>query len=158
MTSQMTEDGAVEPTGQGGIGVQVSPSPSRRAEGLRLSLALLYLLGGVVHLWLGWRAPGIYERFAAQALVPAYAEAWEALVVPNLDVLQPLVAIAEVGIGLSLLGRGRWVTAGHAAGGLLQLVLVLSGPWGAINAGLAVLHGLGIRETHRKRISVLRCV
>lgn len=120
----------------------------RRWDVLRAGLALLYFLGGIAHLVLAVRSPGVYEGFANQALLGAYTDAWRTFVVPNLAVLIPLVGLFEVGIAVALLWRKRAVRVGHAAGGLFQAGLVLSGPWGPINAVLALVHLEALRRTY----------
>jgi hypothetical protein len=111
----------------------------------RSVLGITYLLGGIAHLVLAVRAPEIYEHFAEQALVGAYADLWGDLVVPNIAVLVPLVGLFELAVGAGLLWRGRAVRLGHTGGAAFQLGLVLSGPWGIVNAGLALVHAAGAR-------------
>jgi len=115
-------------------------SARNRWDLLRAVLAITYLLGGIAHLVLAVRSPGVYEGFADRALVGAYTDAWRTAVVPNLPVLVPLVGLFEVGVAVALLWRKRVVTVGHAAGGCFQAGLILSGPWGPINAVLALVH------------------
>lgn len=122
--------------------------PDRRWEVTRTGLGAMYLLGALAHVALGRFAPGIYAEFADQALVGAYTDLWQALVVPNLVVLQPLVAVFELGVGLALLWRGHAVLVGHAAGASFQAGLVLSGPWGPINAVLALVHLTALRTSY----------
>ena len=132
------ETAAVEQTGFAG----------RRWEWTRTVLGVVYLFGGVAHVALGLAAPEIYEEFADQALVSAYADLWASLVVPNLAVLQPLVAVFELALGAALLWWGRAVRAGHAVGAVFQAGLVLSGPWGPVNALLAVVHLAALRRSY----------
>jgi hypothetical protein len=120
---------------------------ARRWEVLRSGLGAIYILGGIAHLVLAVRAPEIYAHFAEQALVGAYTDLWAELVVPNLAVLVPLVGLFELAVGAALLWRARSVRLGHIGGAAFQLGLVLSGPWGIINAGLALLHAAGARLT-----------
>jgi hypothetical protein len=116
------------------------PLVPRRWRLATVGLAATYLLGGLAHLYLGARAPAVYERFADRALLDAYRSVWMAIVVPNLDVFQPLVTLFEFGTGLALLWRGRPVRVAHGLGLGFQVSLVLSGPWGVVNALLAAAH------------------
>lgn len=127
-------------------------SPGRRWEVTRVGLSGTYLLGGLVHVALGGLAPGAYARFAEQALVGVYTDLWTWLVVPNLWVLHPLVTVFELGLGIVLLWRGRPVRAAHAAGAVFQVGLVLSGPWGPINAVLALIHLLALGHTYPRSV------
>lgn len=132
-----------------------SERTSRRWDLVRTVLGAIYLLGALAHVWLGLSAPGVYEAFANQALVGPYADLWRSVVVPNLAVLQPLVTLFELGLGLALLWRGRTVKAGHAAGALFQTGLILSGPWGSINAVLAAVHVAALRASYPDSVPAL---
>ncbi|MFP9190952.1 hypothetical protein ACLI4Q_04705 [Natrialbaceae archaeon A-CW1-1] len=107
---------------------------------LRIVLGLLYAVGALVHGYFALVTPYLYQVFADMALVAAYRELWLAVVVPNLGVLLPAVILFEAGVAVALLWRGPTVTVGNLAGGCFQLGLVLSGPWGVINLGLALVH------------------
>jgi hypothetical protein len=124
------------------------PTDRRCWDWLRVLLGAVYLLGGLAHVALGVLSPEVYERFADQALVDAYADAWNSLVAPNTAVLVPLVATFEFAVGAALLWRGRAVRTGHAAAGLFQAALILSGPWGPVNAVLAAVHAAAARRTY----------
>lgn len=126
--------------------------PKRRWEVTRLGFAIVYLLGALAHVVLGLLAPEVYEQFADEALLGGYTAIWTSFVVPNLWFLQPLVIVFEFGLGLALLWRGRVVRVGHAAGAVFQAGLILSGPWGPINAGLAVIHLEALRMSYPKTI------
>ena len=130
---------------------QTVPAPAhagRRWEVTRILLGLVYLFGALAHVALGLLAPEVYEEFADQALLSVYTDLWVSLVVPNLVVLQPLVVILELALGATLLWRDRAVRAGHVAGAVFQTGLILSGPWGPINAFLAAIHLAAARVTY----------
>lgn len=112
----------------------------------------MYLLGALAHIALGFLTPEIYVRFADQALVGVYTDVWTGVVVPNLWIMQPLVAVFEFGLALALLWRGRVVQAAHAAGAVFQAGLILSGPWGPVNAVLALVHVAGLRSSYPETI------
>lgn len=121
---------------------------SRRWELTRLALGGMYLLGALTHVALGVLVPDLYTQFADRALLDGYTALWRALVVPHLAVLQPLVTLLEFALVLALWSRGRAVLVGHTLGAAFQAGLVLSGPWGPINAGLAVLHLAALRRSY----------
>jgi hypothetical protein len=127
----------------------------RRVDAVRLLLGASYLLGALVHVLLGLRAPETYAEFVDLTPWAAYGEAWRAFVVPNLGVLQPLVVLFELTVGLALLVRGRAVRAGHAGGAVFQLALVPSGPWGVINLGLAAVHAASLRASYPDSVVAL---
>ena len=107
---------------------------------IRIVLAVLYAVGALIHLYVTLFAPELYEVFVEMALVEMYRALWLSYVVPNLDILLPLVIVFEAGIAVALLWRGRVVTVANVAGGCFQLGLILSGPWGLLNLGLAGIH------------------
>ena len=113
----------------------------------------VYIIGGLAHFYLLWTSPAIYDEFANQALVGTYTDLWRAYVVPNLAFLVPIVGLFELAVGGGLLWRGRAVQFGHTAGAVFQAGLVLSGPWGPINAAITFLHVASAR--HRYPVSVL---
>jgi hypothetical protein len=136
-----------EQSGSESTALSTKPEAGPRREVLRIVLGVMYLLGALAHVALGVLAPEIYRRFANQALVAIYTNLWQSLVVSHLAILQPLVILFEFGLGVALCWRGRAVLLGHAAGAVFQIGLVLSGPWGPINAVLAVLHLAALRRS-----------
>lgn len=126
--------------------------PKRRWEVTKLVFGIVYILGAFAHVALGMAAPEVYDQFANQALLGGYTAFWTSYVVPNIWFLQALVIAFELGLGIALLWRGRVVRAGHAAGAVYQAGLILSGPWGPINAGLAVIHPVALRASYPKTI------
>lgn len=128
------------------------PVATRLWELVRVGLAGTYLLGGMSHLVLAVTSIELYESFADRALVGAYTEVWTAVVVPRLAVLVPLVGLFELAVGGALLWRGRAVRMGHAAGAVFQVALVLSGPWGVVNAALALVHWAGRSRVHPRSV------
>ncbi|WP_276259528.1 hypothetical protein [Haloglomus litoreum] len=135
--------------------VSTTDLPGRRWEVVRVGLGVMYLLGALAHVALGWFAPEIYASFADRAPLGAYTDLWRALVVPNLFILQPLVAVFELGVGVALLWRGRAVLVGHAVGASFQAVLILSGPWGPVNAVLALVHLAALRTSYPATVAAL---
>lgn len=133
----------------------ITEDPGPGWEAPRVVLSIMYLLGALAHVALGVLAPEIYARFADQALVGVYTDVWTGLVVPNLWIMQPLVAVFEFGLATALLWRGRAVLAAHAVGVVFQAGLVLSGPWGPINAVLALVHMAGLRSSYPETIVTL---
>lgn len=103
-------------------------------------LAGIYGLGALVHLYFLAVNPGIYEQFGELALLNFYQTLWDGFVVPNLRLLLPVVVLLEAGVALSIIRSGRTARRGHYAGLAFQVGLVPSGPWGPINALLALGH------------------
>lgn len=142
-------------TGSGGRVMLTTGGTSRAWEATRIVLGGMYFLGAVAHVALGLLAPEIYPQFAKQALVGVYTELWRSLVVPNLAVLQPMVILLEFGLFAALYWRGRAVLVGHTAGAVFQVSLILSGPWGLINVGLALIHLAALRQSYPMTVAHL---
>jgi hypothetical protein len=121
---------------------------SRVWDATRIVLGGMYLLGAVAHIALSLLVPEIYPQFANQAVVGVYTDLWRSIVVPNLAILQPMVILFEFSLVVALYWRGRAVLAGHAAGAVFQAGLILSGPWGLINAGLTLIHLAALRQSY----------
>jgi len=146
-----------EQSGSENRAISTKSETGSRWHALRTVLGVMYLLGALAHAVLGILAPEIYQQFANQTLVGLYADLWRSLVVPSLPILQPLVILFEIGLAVALCWRGRIVLLAHGAGAVFQAGLVLSGPWGPINAVLALLHVASLRRSYpRTIISLVR--
>lgn len=113
---------------------------TNREQTLRYLLAGVYALGAIVHVYFLLVVPEIYEAFADLALLSLYQTFWTGYIVPNLSVLIPIVILFELSVAIALLGNDSISAFGNFAGAAFQFGLVLSGPWGLINLGLAILH------------------
>ncbi len=79
---------------------------------VRALVAIWYLLGWVLHIYLGLFNPGAYQAFGTTALIPGFDRVWAGLIMPRIAVLALLLAVFEIAVGFLLLYRGRWVTLG----------------------------------------------
>lgn len=94
---------------------------------LRLIVAPWYLLGWISHVYLALSIPETYRGFGSTALIPAFGQFWESLIMPNIVPLALALAAFELTVGLLLIGRGRQVTVGLALSILFNLFLVQLG-------------------------------
>jgi hypothetical protein len=78
----------------------------------RSLVAVWYLLGWVLHVYLGLFNPGVYQAFAETALIPGFGSFWEGVVMPHITVLALVLALFEVIVGGLLIYRKKWVTIG----------------------------------------------
>ena len=116
----------------------VRPPPV--AEAVRGLIGASYLVGGVVHLVL-WRSdPDVYAAITAEVLFGWYRGLWTGFVLPNLDVLLPVLAAFEYVIGGLVLGRDRAARAGNGVGMAFQVALAPLGFWWPTNVLLAFGH------------------
>lgn len=83
----------------------------------------------------------MYADITQFILFEWYRDLWTALVLPNLGVLLPLLAVTEVAIGLGILTKQEVARAGLLAGGLFNLCIAPLGFWWPTNVVLAVAHG-----------------
>lgn len=99
----------------------------RIKEWLRGLVAFFYLVGALLHFYLGLTNPEIYRAFGQTSLLPGFSTFWESVVMPRIGLLALLLAIFELGVGLLLINRGRAVKAGLILGLLFNLFLVQLG-------------------------------
>lgn len=99
---------------------------SRYRAVVRILFAVVFLAGGLVHLYFGRFSPRSYAVYADTALWPWLAELWTGFVMTNIGWLSVLMAGFEIALGAGLLRGGRaarWATL--AALGFFAFILVL---------------------------------
>ncbi len=94
---------------------------------VRVFVGLWYLLGWMVHVYLGVFNPEVYRAFGETALIPGYGAVWQGLVMPHITLFALLLAGFELGVGLLLVSKGRWVKVGLALSMAFNLFLVQMG-------------------------------
>ncbi len=94
---------------------------------MRLFVALWYLLGWLSHVYFGLFAPEIYRPLGETALIPAYANLWQSLVMPYITFFTLVLAVFQVLVGCLLISKGRWVKIGLSLSILFNLFLVQMG-------------------------------
>jgi hypothetical protein len=109
-------------------------------ELLRGLLGLTYVVGGLVHLafWASNRA--MYGEIIEFILFGWYRDLWTELVLPNLGVLLPLLALFELALAAAILSSGRGAKVGLAVGAMFNLALAPLGFWWPTNVALALAH------------------
>lgn len=125
------------------------------AESARLLLGAVYVGGAAVHVvnWVSNRA--LYGEITPYILFDWYRELWSGLVLPNLGVLLPVLAVFELAVGVAVLQRGRLARVGLGLGALFNLALAPLGFWWPSNVALAVGHLALLRLDYRERSLVL---
>ena len=94
---------------------------------VRLFVALWYLLGWLSHVYLGLFAPETYRPFGETALIPAYTDFWQSMVMPFITAFALGLAVFEVLVGCLLISKGNWVKTGLVFSILFNLFLVQMG-------------------------------
>ncbi len=94
---------------------------------VRIFVALWYLFGWMLHVYLGLFAPEAYRPFGATALIPSYPEFWNSVAMPSITGLALLLAAFEILVGCLLISKGKWVKAGLILSILFNLFLVQMG-------------------------------
>ncbi|HPH94928.1 MAG TPA: hypothetical protein PKW33_02835 [Anaerolineaceae bacterium] len=94
---------------------------------IRGFIAIWYLLGWMVHVYLGLFSPQIYAVFGSTALIPGYAALWQNWIMPNISFFALLLAVFEIVTGGLLISSGKWVKLGLVASVLFNLFLVQMG-------------------------------
>jgi hypothetical protein len=95
----------------------------------RVAFGAMFVLGAAAHALLVLLSPTAYRSFADGASLPFIKHAWRSILVPNVSVLIPVLAIFELIVGLSILAGGHWTRWGLAAAIAFHLGLMLFG-WG----------------------------
>ncbi len=95
--------------------------------GVRIFVSLFYLLGWVAHVYFGIWKPEIYTALGDTALIPGYTGLWENVVMPNITAFAMVLAAFEIGVGVMLVGKGKWVKVGLIFSMAFNLFLVQMG-------------------------------
>jgi hypothetical protein len=114
--------------------------PPITAELGRVVYGAMYLIGGVIHLFLWWRDPGIYAEITPYILFDWYRVLWTGYALPNLEILLPVLAGVELLLAGIVLNQRRRARLGHGIGAAFQVALAPLGFWWPANAVLAVGH------------------
>jgi hypothetical protein len=100
----------------------------------------VYLIGGVIHLFLWWNDPGVYAEITPYVLFDWYRVLWTGYVVPNLEIVLPVLAGFEILLAGLVPSQRRRARVGHGIGAAFQVALTPLGFWWPANAVLAVGH------------------
>ncbi len=96
-------------------------------KAIRLIVAPWYLLGWLVHVYLGLFNPQIYAVFGKTAIVPGYASFWSGVVMPWITFFALILAGFEILVGFLLISEGKWVKIGVILSILFNLFLIQMG-------------------------------
>ena len=94
---------------------------------IRFLIAPWYLLGALVHVYLVFYNPEIYNNFGNTAWIPAYGFVWRVVVMPNILFFALALAAFELTVGMLLIGEGEYVKYALTASILFNLFLVQLG-------------------------------
>ncbi|HKL28476.1 MAG TPA: hypothetical protein VJ898_04335 [Natrialbaceae archaeon] len=113
---------------------------ARGAEMLRGLFGVMYVGGALVHLvyWASNRE--LYGEITEFILFGWYRDLWTDLVLPNLGVLLPLLALFELAVAAAILSRRGYAKLGLALGAAFNLGLAPLGFWWPTNVALALAH------------------
>ncbi len=79
---------------------------------VRLLIVPWYLVGWVLHVYLGLINPEIYRPFGQTALIPGFTPFWNTVLMPRITMLALALAVFEITVGVLLISKGRWVKVG----------------------------------------------
>lgn len=94
---------------------------------VRLFFASWYLLGWMIHVYLGIWSPYTYNDFNKTALFSPFQWIWLNVIIPNITIFALLLAVIEIIIGLLLISKGKWVKVGVTFSLAFNLFIVLLG-------------------------------
>lgn len=118
------------------------------SEILRAIFGLVYFVGGSVHVYLWATNQAVYTEITQYVLFDVYRGLWTGVVLPNLDILLPLLAVVEALIAVAILSKGQIARIGLTAGTAFNLAVAPLGFWWPSNVVLAALHLLLLRRTY----------
>ncbi len=93
----------------------------------RLLFALFYLLGWVIHVYLGIWSPETYNGFSQTIIFPPFQWIWSNVIIPNSSIFALLLAAVELTTGLLMVSKGKWVKIGVALSLVFNVCLVFLG-------------------------------
>ena len=125
---------------------------TRVAEPVRAVLGLVYVGGAAVHLAFWATNRGLYAEMTRHILFGWYRDLWTGQVLPNLDVLLPLLAVFEALVAVAILSHRRAARVGLAAGAAFNLALAPLGFWWPSNVALALLHVALLRVSYPETV------
>lgn len=113
---------------------------TRIAEGARAALGLVYLGGAVVHLFYWATNRDLYAEITQYIRFEWYQGLWTEVVLPNLGILLPVLALFELLVALAILSSDRFAKLGLAAGAAFNVAIAPLGFWWPANVALAAVH------------------
>ena len=78
----------------------------------RVLVAVWYLLGWILHVYLGLANPEIYRAFGETALLPGFDLIWQGFVMTRITAFALVLAAFQLAVGLMLIGKRKWVKLG----------------------------------------------
>ena len=94
---------------------------------LRIFIALWYLLGWMLHVYLGLFSPTIYKEFGNTSLLPALTRIWQGVIMPNITIFALFLAALELTVGLLIISKGKKVKLGLSLSICFNFFLILLG-------------------------------
>ena len=98
----------------------------------------MYLIGGVVHLFLGLAHPEVYAGLGRIALIEPYRWLFSSLSPGSATAFASIISAFELALALLLFNDRYYARIGLIVSILFQILLVPLGIWGVINVLLAV--------------------
>ncbi len=93
----------------------------------RLLFALFYLLGWMIHAYLGIWSPQTYNDFRKTLIFSPFQWIWSNVIIPNISLFALLLAAFELAIGLLIINKGQWVKVGIGLSLAFNICLVFLG-------------------------------
>ncbi len=94
---------------------------------LRIFIAVWYLLGWMLHVYLGLFSPTIYKEFGNTSLLPALTRIWQGVIMPNITIFALILAAFEITVGLLIISKGKKVKLGFSLSICFNFFLILLG-------------------------------
>ncbi|MEF8975188.1 MAG: hypothetical protein V5A21_03045 [Halapricum sp.] len=125
-------------------------STTRIAESVRAILGLVYVGGAFAHLAFWATNRDMYAEITPHVQFEWYRDLWTGVVLPNVGVLLPLLALFEALVAVAILSNERVARAGLLAGAAFNVAIAPLGFWWPANVALAAIHLTLVPVTYRE--------
>ena len=94
---------------------------------LRSFIAIWFLFGWMIHVYLAITSPQIYQVFGSTGIIPGYEQFWTNWIMPNITFWALLLAAFELCVGLMIIYKDKWVKIGLGFSIAFNLFLIQMG-------------------------------
>lgn len=94
---------------------------------MRGFIAVWYLLGWMVHIYLAISSSQMYSAFGKTSLITGYSNFWQGWIMPRISFFAILLAVFEIVVGLLIISKGKWVKYGLALSTAFNIFLIQMG-------------------------------
>jgi hypothetical protein len=91
---------------------------------IRCIFSVIFLAGGIMHIYLITSSPALYESFADFSFLEVYTSMWHSIILPNLSIWVSVLIVFEFAVSILLLNRDPFARIGFILAAIFILFLV----------------------------------